>query len=292
MDGLVISKSVTASSSISASNNKWTNHPAFTFGTTQLTGMWVAKFEASNGGGTNIKVLPSVISWRDINIGDAFTYSRNMETNSVYGWGSSGTDIDTHLMKNLEWGLIAYISKSPYGKNSEIWINPAENHMTGCAGDSVSSSSTTGCLRTYETANGQNASTTGNIYGIYDISGGAVEYVVAYVDGAYMSPEVQTMAASIINAASKYKDLYGVGTYKKGDATYETNYGTFDGYEYPGSWYDDYCYALNSTYIWYVRGGTYQGSTSAGAFNFDGAILGTGVYYMGFRPILLVGSGV
>ena len=30
-----------------ASNNKWTNHPAFTFGDVELTGIWVAKFEAS-----------------------------------------------------------------------------------------------------------------------------------------------------------------------------------------------------------------------------------------------------
>ena len=52
-----------------------------------------------------------------IKIGDMFDASMNMETNSRYGWGTSGKGIDTHMMKNTEWGAVALLSGSRYGKN-------------------------------------------------------------------------------------------------------------------------------------------------------------------------------
>lgn len=45
--------------------------------------------------------------------------------------------IDTHLMKNLEWGAVAYLSHSKYGKNAEVWSNPSSNYITGQAGSSA-----------------------------------------------------------------------------------------------------------------------------------------------------------
>jgi prepilin-type N-terminal cleavage/methylation domain-containing protein len=172
-------------------NNSQTNyiaHPAFTFGNTELKGIWVAKFKASvsdimnacytNSNPTNcdkttlfIRISPNIQSWRNINIGNMFTTIRNMEITDRYGWGSTGTGLDTHLMKNIELGAIAYLAQSTYGKNSEIWKNPANDFTTGCSADSASVQITTGCLRAYNTANGMNASTTGNIYGIYDMVG-------------------------------------------------------------------------------------------------------------------------
>ncbi|MDD2377206.1 MAG: hypothetical protein PHD15_07570, partial [Clostridia bacterium] len=65
-----------------ASNNTWTNHPGFTFGSTQLTGIWVAKFQAS-GTVTNLKSLPGVTALRSTTISNAFLACRNMET--TYG---------------------------------------------------------------------------------------------------------------------------------------------------------------------------------------------------------------
>jgi hypothetical protein len=38
--------------------------------------------------------------------------------------GTIGSGIDTHMMKNTEWGAVAYLFKSLYGKSAEIWINP------------------------------------------------------------------------------------------------------------------------------------------------------------------------
>ena len=148
-----------------ASNNKWTNHPAFTFGSDQLTGFWVAKYEATaaegvanSTGGDNVtsktvKIIPNVQSWRYISVGNSFTAIRKMESNSVYGWPTAsglkedGTytndnnNIDAHLMKNSEWGAVAYLSKSQYGKNTEeIAINTSSDFITGTGG----SASTTG----------------------------------------------------------------------------------------------------------------------------------------------------
>ncbi|MDD2376372.1 MAG: hypothetical protein PHD15_03955, partial [Clostridia bacterium] len=64
------------------SKNTWTNHPGFTFGTTELTGIWVAKFQAS-GTVTNLKSLPGVTALRSTTISNAFLACRNMET--TYG---------------------------------------------------------------------------------------------------------------------------------------------------------------------------------------------------------------
>jgi len=68
-----------------ASNNKWINHPVFTFGDMELTGIWVAKFEASNSN-NNVKIVPNVSAWTNMYINDFFNKARSMETNNVYGW--------------------------------------------------------------------------------------------------------------------------------------------------------------------------------------------------------------
>ena len=103
-------------------------------------------------------------------------------------------------------GAVTYLTHSIYGKNDKIWINPADNFTTGCSGDSVDSAPTSGCLYSYETVKGKNASTTGNIYGIYDISGGAWAYIAAYVDNGH--DRLQTYGDNILKASSKYKDVY------------------------------------------------------------------------------------
>ena len=287
---------VTVPTYIGSVQTNYIKHPAFTFGTDELTGMWVAKFEAS---GTTVAVdsKPNVTSLRGITIGTMFDASRNMETNTRYGWGTTGTNIDTHLMKNSEWGAVAYLSKSIYGQNAnEIWINPAGNYTTGCAGDSVSSASTVGCLRTYETNNGVKASTTGNIYGIYDISGGAGEYTSGYVNNGNAS--LTTYGNSIILANAKYKDIYPVTTDSdinnynnaisiKGEAIYETS----SSYIGPTSWYADYSYIPYASVPWFIRGGNYTYNTTAGAFAFianDGCVSS----YNSFRFVVGVATGL
>ncbi len=235
-----------------------------------------------------IKISPNVTSWRCITIGNAFTAIRKMESNSIYGWPTAsglkedGTytndknNIDTHLMKNIEWGAVAYLSKSQYGKNTEeIAANRSSDFITGTGGVS--------------------ASTTGNIYGIYDISGGAWEMVSAYVDNGHTF--LIEYGASIIKAESKYKDVYAKGNTdnaqnnynltinKKGDAVYETSNNTDGSY----AWFNDYTNMPTEGSAWFYRGG-FNAST-AGAFDFY-RLYGKWNGMFGFRPVLVVYAGL
>ena len=141
-------------------------HPAFNYGET-VSGIWVAKFEASQsdastssmGSSGVIKVQPGVQSWRSISVNDIYTNCLNYNKT-----------LNSHMMKNDEWGAVAYLSRSKYGKNDEVTINSNSSYYTGG-----------GTGNAYATTNTAQ-STTGNVWGVYDMSGGAWEYVAAYVD--------------------------------------------------------------------------------------------------------------
>ena len=164
-------------------------HPAFRDGTSnnfkngewdsELSGIWVAKYEPSRsdatansmGSGTTIKVVPKVQSWKNISIGDCYTKSHEYDRSK-----------ESHLMKNSEWGAVAYLTHSQYGRNGhEIDINNNSNCVTGNGGGSTNASSSSSVTNDYNTATGAKASSTGNIYGIYDLSGGAWEYISSYI---------------------------------------------------------------------------------------------------------------
>ncbi|MNP39033.1 hypothetical protein D3C76_1325870 [compost metagenome] len=197
-------------------------------------------------------------------------------------------------MKNTEWGAIAYLSSSQYGKTGEIWINPNSGYLTGHAGTSVNASSTNTTYPYDNIIYGINASSTGNIYGIYDMSGGAYEYTASYVNNGHSY--LTTYGASLVSAASQYKDIYisngdtRVGNYeansaKTGDAVYETS----TSYSGSTSWYNDYSYMPYSGNPFFIRGNANGGAIDSGMFYFSGA---TGDAYggQGFRPVLAVSS--
>ena len=300
---------------IDNNGNKYTNHPAFTFGDTELTGFWVTKFEPNVDGTTcyttpnqtncNLtsltpSFLPNKKAWRYAKPGTYFTVGRNMETNSIYGWGNTGNGIDTHMIKNVEWGAVAYLSQSTYGKNDEVWINPSTEFRTGCAGDSASAVNNHPCRYSYETANGQQASTTGNVYGIYDMSGNAEEFTAAYLNNN--NGDLNNNGASIVGSSDKYKDVYSVGVTdnqannfattinKKGDAIYET-IGVIN--SWTGAWYSNHAYMASKTCPWFWRGGSTGEDDGADIFaitdaegNFENGAWNTS------RFIIVVGQGL
>ena len=188
-------------------DNKKVAHDAFTFGTNKLNGFWVGKFENSSNItctvsdnsvvelGCNLTTIrpnikPDAISWRGVQVSTIYIdISLMTETNNHYGLNKlKNTTLDTHMMKNNEWGAVAYLTQSIYGRCisstncTEVGINNNSSYITGYgAPDGSNSSATNG---TYETDLGKNASTTGNIYGVYDMSGGSFEYVMGvYTDG-------------------------------------------------------------------------------------------------------------
>jgi hypothetical protein len=139
------------------------------------------------------------------------------------------------------------------------------------------------------------ASTTGNIYGIYDMAGGAYECTSAYINNAH--PYLTSYGSSIINADAKYKDIYILGgednslnNYssaidKKGDAIYETSVGG----ELSTSWNSDMSDMPRSTTPWFTRGGRGGISgTSVGTFYFGSFGSGAASAIVGFRSVLLI----
>ena len=265
-------------------NNEWLTHPAFTFGTTELNGIWVGKFESSGtsvdeSSISDITIIPNAVSIRWQTVGNMFNASRAIEANDKYGLDAS--KVDTHMMKNMEWGAVAYLTNSKYGRyiNSstcidsgcEVWINPNSNYTTGCAGDSVSEAESTSC-NAWDTPTGVNASTTGNIYGIYDMSGGAWEYVM----GNY-NKTVGYSGIDFSGIDSKYYDLYTGDTIsagKLGDSTKETQ-----------GWNGDYEHFVYSSYPWFLRGGICFDGSDAVVFHFD-YFNGTAFSFYSWRVVL------
>ena len=252
-------ESKTTAKSTGTKNGEWLTHPAFTFDDKELAGIWVGKFETSNTS-TLPKIVPNVSSLRNMNVSAQFNTSRLMTTTLASTYGTSTND-DSHMMKNMEWGAVAYLSSSIYGRyiNSstcidsgcEVWINNNSGYTTGCAGSSVSSGQASTC-NAWNTATGVNASTTGNIYGIYDMSGGAWEYVMGNYNDTIGSAGFSSMPEA------KYYDKY-TGTdsssdftkYHLGDATKETLKTKSAG---RNAWYQDYSYSVSSSNPWVGRG--------------------------------------
>ena len=246
-----------------ASNGNWYTHPAFTFGEEEITGFWIGKFEVS-GSTDAITIKPNVSSLRSTTVSAFFTAIQNMKTT----YGLSG---DSHMIKNMEWGAVAYLKQSKYGLGeTDIGINNNSSYTTGC-GETAGSSSSSTC-EAYNTTNGMLASTTGNIYGVYDMSGGSSEYVMGNMANSSGAFDASSSGFSSAPDA-KYYDAYTYGTDyenhgrgKLGDATKET-LATFG--NYTGGWYSDYAYFVYSSGSWFARGGLCYSGSGAGVFLFN-----------------------
>ena len=295
--------------STGSTNGTYLTHPAFTFGSTELNGIWVGKFETS-GTTTNVQIKPNQQSLTNLTVGDMFNASRNIENSYASNYGIDASSIDTHMMKNMEWGAVAYLSSSIYGRyvNSltcissgcETWINnvntevssTAGTSITGCSGSSVSAgaaNSMSACANGYDWSTlGKNASVNGNITGIYDMAGGAWEYVMGNMVDS--SGNFYPSSSSLTKPDVKYFDsyAYSASSYtdhargKLGDATKET-LKTFG--SNTGGWYSDYAYLPYATFSWLSRGGSYYPGANAGVFTFN-RYKGEANTYNSFRSVL------
>ena len=267
---------------------------AFTFGDKQLSGFWYGKFEishttlassstANNLGCSNetcsnangIIIKPNVTSLRYNNISNFFYASRSMEqTGNSFGFVSS--EVDTHMSKNNEWGAVAYLTHSIYGRCTsstsctEVGINNNVNKQTGYGAPAGSNTSV--ATGTYNMTSGKDASTTGNIYGIYDMSGGAAEYVM----GVFADTNGNPRSGYDSTSNSGFTGILKDGTTYTGvslpDSKYYNNY---TGSSYTGhaltetkNWYSDNANFVDSSHPWFLRGGYYSDSANAGVFNF------------------------
>lgn len=280
-------------------NDEYYTHPAFTFGTSELTGFWTAKFETT-GSSSEPTILPNKSPVNDLSISSLFNVSKLIKSNTTYGLNS--TDVDSHMIRNTEWGAVAYLSHSANGlclnnSCSEIGTNNyvnSDSYLTGCGATASSEASTT--CNVYNSSNGLLASTTQNIYGIYDMSGGTNEYTMGVM---YSDPSgsVSQAAAGSSNSgfngpaadgyssytsgtdypASKYYDSYSYdadqyGSPKAfnrsrlGDATGEVNITTNN------AWNSDFSVFLGMylgvDYTFFRRGGDANNGANAGIFSY------------------------
>ena len=310
----------TTNGSLKAGISTYT-HPAFTFGDKELTGLWVGKFESSattiptstSTEESTVIIKPNVQSLRYKRISYFFRDARQMEkANNVYGFPQSSSatfnwngeltgdtnNIDIHMMKNTEWGAVTYLYHSKYGRCTsgtceELTINNCNTYTTGIGADSVSASySSTTCTTDKNKYNGESgvkASTTGNVYGVYDMSGGSPEHTMGnMVDESNLFNASSASNWSITTyPISKYYDSYTYNdnytTYPRGrlgDATVEM---APTGIE--GNWYSANAHFPFSSYSWFLRGSGYNNGLYAGAFDFYG-YSGSANDYYSFRASL------
>ena len=248
---------------------------SFTFGDKELSGFWFAKFATShstlssstidnNLGCTNetcsnangIIIKPNVTSLRYNNISNFFYASRSMEQpNNSFGFVSS--EVDTHMSKNNEWGVVVYLTHSIYGRC---------NNSTNCVNVSRSSN------EVYNTTSGKDTSTTGTIYGVYNMNDGKKEYVMGVLADTNGNPRSGdnssqtsgftgmeyngTMYTGVPFPDSKYYNLYS-GNYYEESAQIGSKY-IGHALKETDSWYGERIGYMQSTplsnmYPWVLR---------------------------------------
>ena len=288
-------------------NGNWYTHPAFTFGNEELQGLWVGKFETT-GTSSSPTVKPGQVSLRNLNVSQMHTSSKYFQT-SRYVSNESVEKLDAHMMKNIEWGAVAYLKQSAYGLGTtDITLNSNFIGLTGCGPHSAGSSSMSTACNAYHTTLGMSTSTTGNITGVYDMAGGAWEYTMGVIqdnttasrspmsgrstssNSGYIGKVYPDSSTGYIDSGNtlafpdaKYYDLYANGTtynnqtaYNRshlGDATGETR-----------SWYSDRAFFPRADDPWFLRGGSYNDGSGAGVFGFNSA--GGGAPGYGYRVAL------
>ena len=306
-------------------NGEWLTHPAFTFGDTELPGIWVGKFE-STGSTDNFTIKPNEKTLVNLNVSSMFNLSRTATSTKASIYGTNSNTSDSHMMKNVDWGSVVYLSHSIYGRfltsntcidsGCEAWennVNTKESSftdsnnntsigysITGCSGDAVRSDMniSSECASGYDwTSKGVNASTTGNQYGIYDMSGGSSEYVM----GVMLNQDGSTIAygASGFNSSNMpNKKYYSTYSYRNENSEknslwyYSNRYGealneVMKDFWLISSWYSTGSWPITNLYPWLSRGygNSYQHIDYIGEFSFA-RYTGGATYDTTFRNVI------
>ncbi len=249
-----------------------------------------------------------------------FIQNENATTSSQTGEiTNDDNNIDIHMQKNMEWGAVTYLAYSKYGKygnslytgtNKRVYKNnwyqqlsSVYNYKTGYSGYSYNAAPSTTNVVLYNDLTdlgsgngykGAGASTTGTVYGIYDMNGGAYEYVMGNMvnsSGAFYSHSAGFTASPL----AKYYDKYSYYSTKSlaqasvsrgrfGDATKETTKGYV---ESTGSWEGSYRIFPYYGFSWSTRGGRASISSYSGINDLI-SLNGYSTIFNSSRPVLAV----
>ncbi len=154
----------------------------------ELTGFWISKYEISREdsmddgatweastkplGGGNVLTSNTIRAvskadrtpWRGIDVSNIFDNAKSMNVKA-----------GSRMMRNSEYEATLLLGLSEYGRNGDYIATD----------DSINTGSEPG------------TSTTGNIYGVFDMIGGSWEYTATYLEG---SPSLEIYSSSMINS--------------------------------------------------------------------------------------------
>ena len=221
-------------------NDKYYTPSSFT-NNEELLGFWVGKYEVSNGckdncltNSSDLTILPNQESWRNNNLSNYYE--------AIKGKGNS-----YHIIKNSEWGTISYLSHSKYGICSNMKCTEITSNNT------------------YISGKNEKDSTTGNIYGVYDMAGSASEFVMAnYSTNNSLALNNSNFKYNTTIPSTDY-DLYSGTNFILGDATKEillTQSST-------GSWDNNYSIFIDKVNNWFIRGGMAGNEVGNGIFYYN-----------------------
>ncbi len=259
-------------------------------------------------------------SYNNISVGEIYNLAKALpQDGNPYGLNRAA---DSHLMKNSEWGACAYLAHSQYGRNgTKVSINNLEvskavagaETVTGYAGNTVIA--TTNHVEEIQealqdnyadksyawyTKEGQLASTTGNLYGIYDMNGGSSEYTAGYLEKT--DEKAKNYASSILKkpGSNKYCTVYKASSEDAGalNQNYDANQNRYgdaiaetskkgNGYT---SWFGETSIYIRDSAGFFLRSGDYSRGKYTGLFDFtnhSGHSFGS----YSFRCVLIANQG-
>ncbi len=246
----------------------------------EISGFWIGKFEpAAEQPLANIEqqivIKPNVTSWRIANMGtfhkSILKYMNGENGYNIYGFNG---EYNNHMIKNTEWGAVAILSQSEYGKYGdsrytgeykEVYSNPS--YITGkSAGDAnklynIYEYNDLEIIGDTQGEAGPGASTTGNITGVYDMNGSAWEYVmgIMYKSGnqevncVTSTSQLESVPKDLVNAY-----MYNTQNHILGDATIQTKH-----------FYGDMNFFIAPTYPIFLRGGDKDEWDNSGVFAYS-----------------------
>ena len=221
-------------------------------------------------------------TYNSISVADAWLLSQEIDTVSMYGL----SNVDSHMLKNSEWGAIAYLTHSKYGVNgkatamNEIAINSKNLNNSIYVNNATSGTkANVYAVTSYGNSNDSNdinASSTKNMTGIFDLNGGAWERVAGFMQGGKSSETIiyhNAMADATSIESTKYLTLYTANN-KVGDVTNET-----------AGWNSDYAGFIVSSHPSFLYGGSYDFGVGSGVFASSNTTGGP-AYHISFRVCL------
>ena len=232
-------------------------HPAFTADLANggwdkdISGLWVSKFQIGEWiDPGEIYSKPYHLAARELQIGQAYNEGFDFDR-----------DKESHMIKNSEWGAVVYLSSSAYGTPEDAIHRNIEEYTGGGGYD-------------FDYIDNVLQTTTGNVYGVYDMTGGGGNLVAAYAPdpklsqmieavgnmevGGYTADEIfMTVSkdATHPNQSTKYITLY---TWAEDGDNYEAN-----GYNSENQKFGDAIYETSSSGdVMTVQGSSWGGGSS------------------------------